>query len=482
MSLRPRIPATIVTGFLGAGKTTLIRHLLRNADGRRLALIINEFGDLGVDGELLLGCGDEACAEDDIIELANGCICCTVADDFLPTMQKLLDRPEPPDHIVIETSGLALPKPLVQGVRLARGAHARDGRRRGRGGRRAGGGRAAASPTTRGGGAGSAGRSRARPRQPAGGGVRGPARLRRPDRAQQDRPSSTRDALGARRAAIWPGAAAAGRRSWCRPAHGAARSAVAARARRGGRGRSRRRRQSHHERGGRARPRRFRQLRRRARAGGRPGRRCARALRAADRARTTCCASRASSTCPARPCARSCRRVGAAHRAATSTAPGGRRAPREPAGGDRPEGPRPRRDRRRALGAASDADASARRQARDGSPTAARRSISARRRATSSCCRRRQRARLLGRGPRAPLAERAAARACASQPACGSAHPLLGRSLCREVVAQARLVVRAAARRPRLLALRRRAARRDLPRARHRAGLAARRRPAGRRS
>ena len=109
-----KVPATVITGFLGAGKTTLIRHLLQNAKGRRLALIINEFGDVGVDGELVKGCNDASCPEDDIVELANGCICCTVADDFLPTMQKLLDRPNPPDHIVIETSGLALPKPLVK--------------------------------------------------------------------------------------------------------------------------------------------------------------------------------------------------------------------------------------------------------------------------------------------------------------------------------------------------------------------------------
>src|SRR5262245_26418133 len=109
-----KIPATVVTGFLGAGKTTLIQNLLRNANGRRLALIINEFGEVGVDGEILKGCGIESCKEDDIIELANGCICCTVADDFLPTIEKILDRPQPPDHIIIETSGLALPKPLVQ--------------------------------------------------------------------------------------------------------------------------------------------------------------------------------------------------------------------------------------------------------------------------------------------------------------------------------------------------------------------------------
>ena len=85
--MNTKIPATVITGFLGAGKTTLIRHLLRNANGKRIALIINEFGELGVDGEILNGCGIETCRDDDIIELANGCICCTVADDFLPTMR-----------------------------------------------------------------------------------------------------------------------------------------------------------------------------------------------------------------------------------------------------------------------------------------------------------------------------------------------------------------------------------------------------------
>ena len=109
-----RIPATVITGFLGAGKTSLIRHLLENADGRRIALIINEFGDLGVDRGIVDGCAIPGCAEDDVVELANGCICCTVADDFLPTITALLDRENPPDHIVIETSGLALPKPLVK--------------------------------------------------------------------------------------------------------------------------------------------------------------------------------------------------------------------------------------------------------------------------------------------------------------------------------------------------------------------------------
>ncbi|MEM7671434.1 MAG: GTP-binding protein, partial [Pseudomonadota bacterium] len=109
-----KIPATVITGFLGAGKTTLIRNLLAKADGKRIALVINEFGDIGVDGEVLKGCGDATCTEDDIVELSNGCICCTVADDFIPTMEKLIGRDTPPDHIVIETSGLALPQPLVR--------------------------------------------------------------------------------------------------------------------------------------------------------------------------------------------------------------------------------------------------------------------------------------------------------------------------------------------------------------------------------
>jgi cobalamin biosynthesis protein CobW len=109
-----RIPTTIITGFLGAGKTTLIRHLLQNTRGRHLALIVNEFGDVGVDGEILRGCGVDSCSAENIIELANGCICCTVADDFIPAIETLLRRDERPDHIIIETSGLALPKPLVK--------------------------------------------------------------------------------------------------------------------------------------------------------------------------------------------------------------------------------------------------------------------------------------------------------------------------------------------------------------------------------
>ncbi len=114
MPLSGKIPTTVFTGFLGAGKTSLIQNLLRQSHGRRLALIVNEFGEIGIDRELMLGCGDAACAEDDIVELANGCICCTVADDFVPTMRRLIERAKPPEQIVIETSGLALPKPLIK--------------------------------------------------------------------------------------------------------------------------------------------------------------------------------------------------------------------------------------------------------------------------------------------------------------------------------------------------------------------------------
>ena len=113
MSAR-KVPVTIITGFLGAGKTTLVRHVIENAEGRRLALIVNEFGDVGVDGAILRSCGIESCPEENIVELTNGCICCTVAGDFIPTLEALLSRMPQPEHIIIETSGLALPKPLLK--------------------------------------------------------------------------------------------------------------------------------------------------------------------------------------------------------------------------------------------------------------------------------------------------------------------------------------------------------------------------------
>ncbi len=114
-----RIPVTIITGFLGSGKTTLIRHLLTHNHGRRIAVIVNEFGELGIDGDLLRSC--QICPEDEapnnIVELTNGCLCCTVQEEFLPTMQALIARRDDIDCILIETSGLALPKPLITAFR-----------------------------------------------------------------------------------------------------------------------------------------------------------------------------------------------------------------------------------------------------------------------------------------------------------------------------------------------------------------------------
>jgi cobalamin biosynthesis protein CobW len=114
MNTLAKVPVTVVTGFLGSGKTTLIQHLITNANGKKLAVLVNEFGSEGVDGEILKSCADANCPEENIVELANGCICCTVADDFIPAMEQLLARRVKPDHILIETSGLALPKPLLK--------------------------------------------------------------------------------------------------------------------------------------------------------------------------------------------------------------------------------------------------------------------------------------------------------------------------------------------------------------------------------
>ncbi len=114
MSDLAKIPVTVITGFLGSGKTTLIRHLMQNPQGKRLAILVNEFGTLGVDGDILKSCADESCPVENIVELANGCICCTVAEDFIPTIEALMAMPVRPDHIIIETSGLALPKPLLK--------------------------------------------------------------------------------------------------------------------------------------------------------------------------------------------------------------------------------------------------------------------------------------------------------------------------------------------------------------------------------
>ena len=112
-----RLPVTVITGFLGAGKTTVLRHLLINS-GQRLAVMVNEFGSVGLDGDLIRSCGfcPEEEVENRLVELNNGCLCCTVQDDFLPTMEKLLERADQLDGIVVETSGLALPRPLLQAL------------------------------------------------------------------------------------------------------------------------------------------------------------------------------------------------------------------------------------------------------------------------------------------------------------------------------------------------------------------------------
>ncbi|MCD8407401.1 cobalamin biosynthesis protein CobW [Tenacibaculum dicentrarchi] len=113
--MNKKIPITIVTGFLGVGKTTLVHNMLKNANGKRIAVLVNEFGEVDVDGQLIASseCGDDEC---NLVQLPNGCICCTVQEEFLPSMLQLLERKDEIDHIVIETSGLSMPKPLVKAV------------------------------------------------------------------------------------------------------------------------------------------------------------------------------------------------------------------------------------------------------------------------------------------------------------------------------------------------------------------------------
>ena len=135
MTALTRTPCTVVTGFLGAGKTTLIRNLIENANGKRLAIIVNEFGDIGIDGDILKGCGIDTCPEENIVELANGCICCTVADDFVPALDQILSLTPKVDHILIETSGLALAKTARPGIPVAEREEPGNGGRRDRGGR-----------------------------------------------------------------------------------------------------------------------------------------------------------------------------------------------------------------------------------------------------------------------------------------------------------------------------------------------------------
>ncbi|XLQ11730.1 MAG: GTP-binding protein [cyanobacterium endosymbiont of Epithemia adnata isolate EadnSB Bon19] len=101
------LPVTIITGFLGSGKTTLLNYILTNQEGLKTAVLVNEFGEIGIDNELIVA------TEDNIVELSNGCVCCTINEDLIQAVYKVLERPEKIDYLIVETTGVADPLPVA---------------------------------------------------------------------------------------------------------------------------------------------------------------------------------------------------------------------------------------------------------------------------------------------------------------------------------------------------------------------------------